>query len=89
MKRKLNVKNCFIALVYAVIFAIGIWICASYIDTNLHNMPFHEGYQDLSEWNLFRMIDCAEIDKSGGDTPLFYMFSLVLLQDQDRQIWCS
>ena len=64
MKRKLNVKNCFIALVYAAIFAIGIWICASFIDTNLHNMPFCEGYQDFAKWNLFTMIDYAEIDKS-------------------------
>lgn len=57
MKRKLSVKNCFIALVYAATFAIGIWICASFIDTNLHNMPFREGYQDFAEWNLFTMMD--------------------------------
>ena len=64
MKRKLSIKNCFIALVCAVTFAIGIWICASFIDTNLHNMPFHEGYQDFAEWNLFAMVDWAEVSKS-------------------------
>lgn len=64
MKRKLSIKNCFIALVYAMTFAIGIWICASFIDTNLHNMPFREGYQDFAEWNLFTMIDWAEMSKS-------------------------
>lgn len=64
MKRKLNIKNCFVALMYAVTLVIGIWICASFIDTNLHNMPFHEGYQDFSEWNLFTMINWAEMSKS-------------------------
>lgn len=64
MKRKLNIKNCFIAFVYAVTFAIGLWICASIIDTNLHNMPFREGYQDFAEWNLFTMVDQAEMSES-------------------------
>lgn len=53
MKRKLNVKNCFIALAYVVVFTVGFWFVASYIDVVTHNMPHHENYQEFAEWNFF------------------------------------
>lgn len=49
MKRKLNIKNCFIALVSATILAVGIWVIASVIDTNLNNMSS----QEFAKWNIF------------------------------------
>lgn len=52
MKRKLNVKNCFLALVYLLSILCWGWLIASYLDVILHNTTTCV-YQD---WNIFKIL---------------------------------
>lgn len=53
MKRKLNVKNCFVALLCVASMMFGLWLFASWIDVNCHNDYFADDYQDFASWNFF------------------------------------
>ena len=53
MKRKLNVKNCFVALLYVISLIFGLWLFASWVDVNAHNNYFTSDYQDFADWNFF------------------------------------
>lgn len=53
MKRKLNVKNCFVALLYVASVIFGLWIFASWVDVNAHNDYFVSDYKDFADWNFF------------------------------------
>ena len=52
-KRKLNVKNCFTALLCIVSVTFGLWLFASWVDVNAHNDYFANDYQDFANWNFF------------------------------------
>lgn len=53
MKRKLNVKNCFITLLCVASVIFGLWIFASWVDVNTHNDYFASDYKDFADWNFF------------------------------------
>lgn len=63
MKRKLNVKNCVLSLIYALSIGAGIWFFASWIDVNAHNNYFENDYGDFAKWNVFTMFsDVLEME---------------------------
>ena len=35
---------------------VSFWFLASIIDTNLHNDPLGDNYQDFSSWNIFILL---------------------------------
>ena len=65
MKRKLNVKNCFVALLYVISLIFGLWLFASWIDVNAHNNYFTSDYQDFADWNFF--VHFVDFFESGVD----------------------
>ena len=65
MKRKLNVKNCFVALLYVISLIFGLWLFASWVDVNAHNSYFTSDYQDFADWNFF--VHFVDLFESGVD----------------------
>ena len=65
MKRKLNVKNCFVALLYVISLIFGLWLFASWVDVNAHNNYFTSDYQDFADWNFF--VHFVDLFESGVD----------------------
>ena len=65
MKRKLNVKNCFVALLYVISLMFGLWLFASWVDVNAHNNYFTSDYQDFADWNFF--VHFVDLFESGVD----------------------
>lgn len=52
-KRKLKISRICTAVFMIICLFAAIWFTASFIDTNLHNQPFKENYQDYADWNIF------------------------------------
>ena len=44
MKRKLNVKDCVLSLVFVLAISAGIWLFASWIDVNAYNNHSENGF---------------------------------------------
>lgn len=39
-----------------------IWVLLSFINTNMHNQPFEDGYKDYADWNFFSIVFGGEYD---------------------------
>lgn len=54
-KRKFRWDRLALVIINIICVAFFVWFIASFIDTNLHNQPFTDGYQDFADWNLFTL----------------------------------
>lgn len=43
-------------LVTIICIIVSFWFLASIIDTNFHNDPLGNNYQDFSSWNIFILL---------------------------------
>jgi len=58
MKKKSFIKrvkwsNVFWLIANVISICMGIWLFASWVDTNAHNNPFENDYGQFAEWNAF------------------------------------
>lgn len=57
MLKKVRWGHVLLTIVVAVCLYWSALVVGSVIDTNMHNDPFADGYQDFAEWNIFADID--------------------------------
>lgn len=53
VKRHIHWGHVFQALAILVCILVYVWLFASFIDVNMHNDYFSEGYGEFAKWNAF------------------------------------
>lgn len=55
-KRHIHWGHVFQAFAILICIMICVWFLASFIDVNMHNDYFSEGYGDFAKWNVFALL---------------------------------
>lgn len=54
--KKFLLKKIIVNFVTIICIIVSFWFLASIIDTNFHNDPLGNNYQDFSSWNIFILL---------------------------------
>lgn len=57
MKRRLNKKHLFEAIITTISCVVLLLFTLSYIDVVTHNNPFDDDYKDYASWNVFTLFE--------------------------------